>query len=267
MTILKDFANHANDPECLIIANSCQAHLALMKDDIPSALQWARSFNIKPDISGLWLWLEAPLITKARILIAEGSDISLIEATELLTEMKKISYSAKLSTHLIDIFLLQAMILDKQGKTEEAIRGLEETLVMAMANNWVRPFLMAGNEMNGLLLKIDREQNPSAAFIEQLIETFRQSSANMRKIHATVLLENQEEELKEEIKEMDVLLSFRELDVLASLAQGLRNKEIGEKLFITEYTVKKHLSNIYRKFNVKNRVNLLKKAKDQDLIN
>ncbi|MDX2443142.1 MAG: response regulator [Bacteroidales bacterium] len=267
MTILKDFANHANDPECLIVANSCQAQLALMKADMPSALKWARSFNSKPDISGLWLWLEAPLITKARILIAEGSDISLLEATELLTEMKNITYSAKLSTHQIDISLLQALILNKQGKTEEAIKVVEEDLELAFQHNWVRPFLMAGNEMYGLLLKIERAQNPSAVFIEQLIETFRQNSANMREEHATDLLENQEEELKEKIKDVNVLLSFRELDVLASLAQGLRNKEIGEQLFITEYTVKKHLSNIYGKFNVKNRVNLLKKAKDQGLIN
>jgi DNA-binding CsgD family transcriptional regulator len=48
-------------------------------------------------------------------------------------------------------------------------------------------------------------------------------------------------------------LSQRELDVVSLLAKGLTNKEIGEKLFISEYTVENHLRSIYRKMDVNNR--------------
>jgi DNA-binding NarL/FixJ family response regulator len=44
-----------------------------------------------------------------------------------------------------------------------------------------------------------------------------------------------------------------ELRVLKALVQGLSNKQIAKKLFITEQTVKFHLTNIYRKLQVSNR--------------
>jgi ATP/maltotriose-dependent transcriptional regulator MalT len=48
-------------------------------------------------------------------------------------------------------------------------------------------------------------------------------------------------------------LSAREQEVLALLVQGLRNKEIGQTLFISEVTVKSHLRRIFRKLGVKTR--------------
>ncbi len=48
-------------------------------------------------------------------------------------------------------------------------------------------------------------------------------------------------------------LTKRELDVLKLLASGLNNKEISEALFISEKTVKNHISSIFRKLNVNDR--------------
>lgn len=48
-------------------------------------------------------------------------------------------------------------------------------------------------------------------------------------------------------------LSRRELEVLEHVVRGENNKEIAEKLFISEKTVKNHLTNIFRKINVKDR--------------
>ena len=48
-------------------------------------------------------------------------------------------------------------------------------------------------------------------------------------------------------------LSAREIAVLSVVKKGCTNKEIAEKLFITESTVKAHMSSIFRKLNVKNR--------------
>ncbi len=49
------------------------------------------------------------------------------------------------------------------------------------------------------------------------------------------------------------LLTRRELEVLKLLSVGLYNKEIGEKLEISERTVKNHISSIFRKINVTDR--------------
>lgn len=48
-------------------------------------------------------------------------------------------------------------------------------------------------------------------------------------------------------------LTARERDVLRELGKGKSNKEIGKQLFITEYTVKKHVSQILAKLDVSDR--------------
>ncbi len=48
-------------------------------------------------------------------------------------------------------------------------------------------------------------------------------------------------------------LSHRELEVLEHVVRGENNKEIAGKLFISEKTVKNHLTNIFRKIDVKDR--------------
>lgn len=48
-------------------------------------------------------------------------------------------------------------------------------------------------------------------------------------------------------------LTERELEVLTQLGYGLSNKEIGEKLFITEGTVKNHVSNLISKLDLRDR--------------
>jgi len=49
------------------------------------------------------------------------------------------------------------------------------------------------------------------------------------------------------------LLTQREKEVLMALAEGLSNKEISQKLYVTEHTVKKHVSQILAKLNLADR--------------
>jgi len=48
-------------------------------------------------------------------------------------------------------------------------------------------------------------------------------------------------------------LTRRELEVLKNLSYGMYNKEIAEKLNISERTVKNHISNIFKKIEVTDR--------------
>jgi DNA-binding NarL/FixJ family response regulator len=55
-------------------------------------------------------------------------------------------------------------------------------------------------------------------------------------------------------------LSVRESEILTLLKDGLTNKQISEKLFLSEFTVKTHRKNIMSKMEANNIVELLKKS-------
>ena len=55
-------------------------------------------------------------------------------------------------------------------------------------------------------------------------------------------------------------LTQREAEVLALLAEGLRNAEIAERLFLTPKTVSHHLSAIYAKLGVSSRTEAARAA-------
>jgi DNA-binding NarL/FixJ family response regulator len=61
-------------------------------------------------------------------------------------------------------------------------------------------------------------------------------------------------------------LTPREIEIVRMVAQGLRNRVIAERLSISEGTVKVHLHNIYEKFNVDGRLELVLLAQDKGLI-
>lgn len=59
-------------------------------------------------------------------------------------------------------------------------------------------------------------------------------------------------------------LTVREREVLSHLTAGCTNKEIGDKLFISEKTVKTHLNSIFRKLHVTRRLQAILYALHQD---
>lgn len=61
-------------------------------------------------------------------------------------------------------------------------------------------------------------------------------------------------------------LSFRELEVLKLIASGYANREIAQRLFLTESTVELHASRIRKKLKLKSRTALVKYACDNDLV-
>jgi len=64
----------------------------------------------------------------------------------------------------------------------------------------------------------------------------------------------------------DLGLSEREAALLVTLARGLSNQEIGKELWITEQTVKFHLTNVYRKLGVENRTQATRIAYEHGLV-
>ncbi|NND32416.1 MAG: response regulator transcription factor [Saprospiraceae bacterium] len=62
------------------------------------------------------------------------------------------------------------------------------------------------------------------------------------------------------------LLSDREMEVLLLMAEGLSNREIGERLYISIHTVKTHSTNIFSKLGVKRRTQAISQARTMGII-
>jgi DNA-binding NarL/FixJ family response regulator len=68
------------------------------------------------------------------------------------------------------------------------------------------------------------------------------------------------------VREVAAVLTPQEMTIVKMIAGGLRNKEIADKLHISEGTVKTHLHNIYEKLNIDSRLALLRYAQEKGLV-
>jgi DNA-binding CsgD family transcriptional regulator len=77
--------------------------------------------------------------------------------------------------------------------------------------------------------------------------------------HILVLVENVTEQHGINLKKakMQYGLSDREVEVVALVAQGLSNKEIGSRLYLSEHTIKDHVKNILRKTGAASRSEII----------
>lgn len=61
-------------------------------------------------------------------------------------------------------------------------------------------------------------------------------------------------------------LTTREAEILRAVAEGQSNKQIAERLWLSDQTVKYHLTNIYRKFGVSSRTEAVRRAYERGLV-
>ncbi len=88
---------------------------------------------------------------------------------------------------------------------------------------------------------------------EQVVEAIRTVARGESVIHPSMTkkLLNFHQQQQEQPKEN--VLTEREMEVLQCLVEGMSNKEIADRLFISDKTVKIHVSKIFKKFDVKSR--------------
>jgi DNA-binding NarL/FixJ family response regulator len=140
--------------------------------------------------------------------------------------------------------------LDGAGFTERAKRVLPELRVVALTTFddevRLRRFFGAGGD--GYLLKGTRGPDLTAAIRQVAAGEMVLEQALVKKVIAE-MLRHHESPPKEELGE----LSERELAVLTLVTRGAANREIASALFISEGTVKNHLTSIFKKLGVSDR--------------
>jgi ATP/maltotriose-dependent transcriptional regulator MalT len=72
--------------------------------------------------------------------------------------------------------------------------------------------------------------------------------------------------VRDERKREELAITPREIEILELIAQGLSNREIAEKLFVSENTVKTHSSRVLDKLGAKRRTQAVQLGKECGLL-
>lgn len=71
---------------------------------------------------------------------------------------------------------------------------------------------------------------------------------------------------RNEVRRAELGITPRELEILEAMAAGLSNREIAERLFVSENTVKTHAARVFGKLSARRRTQAIQLAKDAGLI-
>lgn len=248
---------HAN-----AFANAVQVELALKKKNIDKALLLNKqqdSYDLMPPIWFVYI----PQITPIKLKLAVNTTESVTKAIQMLTEIEQTLRQTNKKTILIDVLILQAVALKAQKKKKDALEKIREALSLSGIGNCIRTYVDYGIEIKNLLTGLS-ERDENRAHIRMILKAIDDRDSKQRKS-----MPNEEEKVVLPLRDTVVsdTLSFRELEVLKFVGQGLRNKEISELLFVQPGTVKQHLKNIFTKLDVHNRVMAVNRAEELNLIN
>ncbi|MEE9542706.1 MAG: LuxR C-terminal-related transcriptional regulator, partial [Thermodesulfobacteriota bacterium] len=219
--------------------------------------------NIQADGACFTHGFYLPRLTADKMMIAGETAADLDRAAARLGSLNKKSAKLHRKFFLIDVLLLEALLYGARGEEILAFDKLRKALDMAKESGFIRLFLDLGAPMEDLLKRLNAKEAAND-YIDLLLAAFSTESKIIAPDTASygAALNQSSESQATDVE----FLSKREFETLVLLGQGLSNKEIASRLFISSETVKKHLYNIYQKFHVNNRVSALGKAKVMGLL-
>lgn len=101
---------------------------------------------------------------------------------------------------------------------------------------------------------------------DQVVEAIRTVARGESVIHPSMTRKLLAFHQQKQTEQEDTSLTEREREVLICLVEGLSNKEIADRLFISDKTVKIHVSKIFKKLNVKSRSQVVIHAVQRQLV-
>lgn len=181
----------------------------------------------------------------------------LAEALQLVQRWKQFCFHRNATRHLIGWNLLQAQALMMTGDSRAALRSLREALVAAAEGTNRRIFLDEGQRVRDLLTEAygsgPMTKQPADLLAYELLNLFESRS---RSRECDAVPSDTDEEVG-----IDGKMTGREIEILTCVASGLRNKEIGGRLGLTEGSVKWYMQRIYDKVGTRRRSLAVERAR------
>lgn len=255
---LIDFTEEKEDPVNTAMVQSIKARFNLITGKNKEALIWALSYTEPIEPVSSFIWVESPHITQICILLKEGNEEHLERAESILNSLEHSARDLNLDSQLVEVLNLKSILRYRQDKNDEAIALINQAYELARKGGYLRPFAENKIYINSYTLSFDTSNKLDT--INELLYKIPNNYYSPEINNST----SEDDISKKDIGGFD-LISIREKEVLELVLIGYRNKEIAHKLHISINTVKKHVYNTFKKFNVGNRIELLKIAKNLEL--
>jgi LuxR family maltose regulon positive regulatory protein len=189
---------------------------------------------------------EIEYIALARLLIAQERQE---EASRLLQRLLEGTEAGGRNSRTIEVLNLQALAAQAGEDTTQAITSLERALSLAEPGGFVRIFVDEGPSMASLLYAA-LSYGIAPDYVRRLLAAFPVAEPEKTAAPPTQVPQS----------ELIEPLSDREIEVLQLIAQGLTNREIATRLFLSVNTVKAHSRNIYGKLGAHSRTQAVARA-------
>ncbi len=217
------------------------AWLQLQHGNRIEARRWAESFTA-PVAEQAIVWYHIPHIYKVKILMDTGGPETNPVVDQLLDEIEELAERTHNHFTLLRVLSMRAVWLARQGENAAAQQILVRALRLGRPGGFIHTFVIRGPEMLELLRAISPRLKDEAGLDEYLDS-----------IIAAFSLPIDAQSAPPNLREIKMLLTKRELEVLELLAERLSIQEISARLYISPSTVQQHTHHIYRKLNAANK--------------
>jgi LuxR family maltose regulon positive regulatory protein len=176
---------------------------------------------------------------------------TLRQASDLARRIVASAQAGQRMEAILQALILGALVQASSGDASGSLDLLDRALALAEPEGYVRVFVDEGAPVAALLQRA-LAQGIGSSYAGKLLAHFGSPEGDDKLLQGNAgLIEP---------------LSARELEILRLIHEGCSNQEIGRRLVITLYTVKKHNSNIYGKLCVNSRTQAIARARQLGLL-
>lgn len=214
----------------------------------------------RPDVVGIMLVDDHAIVRQGlRSILEREQDMQVVAEASTADEAMTVVARALPQIVLLDLKLSSSSDSEGLSLCEQLVAQypelgvlvlttfLDEKLVLQAVRAGARGYVVKDVDTSGLIRAIRDVSRGGSAF------DARSAAAMVRGLNAPPVEETRQ-------------LTDREREVLGLLARGLSNRDIGEKLFISETTAKFHVGNILRKLGVSRRAEAVYEASKMGVI-
>ena len=255
---LRQMAEQRHFPQHLLNrVAAVRAVLELSQGNLGAAISWAKSSGLSTEDEDLHYPHEREYLVLAQVRIAQAFEHKaspfLQDVLFLLDRLLRDAKAKARMGSVLEILVLHALALEAKRDRTAALTTLEQALVLAQPEGYVRLFVDKGAPMRALLRQA-HTQSAVPDYITRLLAAFGEQHAS-----DDPLASARPDSLVEPLTE-------REREVLRLLLDGASNREIAQRLVLSVNTVKRHVYNLCGKLGVQSRTQAIVRARALDFL-